>query len=315
VPSFRKESVLDIAWGIKAFLNLHVGVTRSDVPKVRHVDGRSQSGGIEAGNVVWIFGFGRSGSTWLSSMMGEMKGHTVWQEPTVGALFGNFYYGDPWIGAAHHNNPSFIMGSRRDIWVGLVRSFFLNSARAMFPAVGPTETLVVKEPYGSIGAPLLMEALPESRMIFLVRDPRDVVASSMDAFAPSGWGSHFLSANHVPDLDSEAWARLYSRSMGNARQAYENHQQRKALVRYEDLRVDTLSAMQRLYSALEIEVKDEALAEAVAKHSWEAIPEDQKGKGKFYRRADPGGWKQDLTAEEVQTVETITAPIPTEFYS
>ena len=79
--------------------------------------------------------------------------------------------------------------------------------------------------------------------------------------------------------------------------------------------MDTLSAMQRLYSALEIEVKDEALAEAVAKHSWEAIPEDQKGKGKFYRRADPGGWKQDLTAEEVQTVETITAPILTEFYS
>lgn len=51
-------------------------------------------GGIKAENVVWLFGFGRSGTTWLSSMMGDMKDHTVWAEPSVGALVGNFYYED-----------------------------------------------------------------------------------------------------------------------------------------------------------------------------------------------------------------------------
>src|SRR3712207_7418913 len=43
-------------------------------------------------NIVWIFGSGRSGSTWLSSMMGDIEGHTLWGEPWVGALFGNYYY-------------------------------------------------------------------------------------------------------------------------------------------------------------------------------------------------------------------------------
>src|SRR4051812_20295774 len=52
----------------------------------------SGEGGIRAENVVWIFGSGRTGSTWLGSIMGEIKGQTVWREPLVGTLFGNLYY-------------------------------------------------------------------------------------------------------------------------------------------------------------------------------------------------------------------------------
>jgi len=282
---------------------------------VRAFGKASQRDGIRAANVVWLFSFGRSGSTWLSAMMAEIEDHTVWHEPAVGALFGNFYYGDRWIGEAHHKNPLFILGSRREIWLSLIRSFVLDAARAMFPQLGNKATLLVRETYGSLGAPLLVEALPESAMILLVRDPRDVVASSLDAFAPRSWGASFLSANDVPDFDCEDWASLYMRNVGSARQAYENHAGRKILLRYEDLRVDTLDTMKRIYSSLEIAVDEERLANAVAKHSWEAIPEDQKGQGKFYRRASPGGWKDDLTAEEVQTVETLTAPILGEFYS
>jgi hypothetical protein len=55
-----------------------------------------RSAGVEAGvrpeNIVWIFGFGRTGSTWLSSMMADLEGHTLWQEPLIGELFGNLYY-------------------------------------------------------------------------------------------------------------------------------------------------------------------------------------------------------------------------------
>jgi Sulfotransferase domain len=86
------------------------------------------------------------------------------------------------------------------------------------------------------------------------------------------------------------------------------------LVRYEDLRANTLAEMKRLYATLEIPVQEKELARAVEKHSWENIPEEKKGEGKFYRKATPGGWQEDLTPKQAQIVERITAPLLNEFY-
>jgi hypothetical protein len=86
------------------------------------------------------------------------------------------------------------------------------------------------------------------------------------------------------------------------------------LVRYEDLRADTLGEMKRIYSTLEIPVDEAELAKAVERHSWENILEKEKGEGKFYRKAMPGGWRDDLTPEQVRMVEEITAPLLKEFY-
>ena len=39
---------------------------------------------VDPKNITWIFCSGRSGSTWLSNMMGELGGHHVWREPRIG---------------------------------------------------------------------------------------------------------------------------------------------------------------------------------------------------------------------------------------
>ena len=107
-------------------------------------------------------------------MMDEPKGHTVWHEPLVGALFGNFYY----VRAAHRQGGrNAILGKPKGLRRKLIRSFVLQAAEAKFPRAKEREYLIVKEPNGSLGAPLISAALPESRMIFLVRDPRDVAFS------------------------------------------------------------------------------------------------------------------------------------------
>jgi hypothetical protein len=75
-----------------------------------------------------------------------------------------------------------------------------------------------------------------------------------------------------------------------------------------------LGTMRRIYGELGIGVDPDELIRAVKKHSWENIPEEEKGKGKFYRRAVPGGWREDLTPEQVKTVERVTARLLEEFY-
>jgi hypothetical protein len=56
------------------------------------------------------------------------------------------------------------------------------------------------------------------------------------------------------------------------------------------------------------------LEQVVEKHSWENIPEDQKGQGKFYRKATPGGWREDLTPEQAESVARVTASLMKELY-
>jgi hypothetical protein len=52
----------------------------------------------------------------------------------------------------------------------------------------------------------------------------------------------------------------------------------------------------------------------VDKHAWENIPEEEKGQGKFYRKATPGGWREDLTPGQVEIVEQVSAPLLKAFY-
>jgi hypothetical protein len=72
--------------------------------------------------------------------------------------------------------------------------------------------------------------------------------------------------------------------------------------------------MKRIYSDLEIPVDEGELARSVEKHSWENIPEEEKGEGKFHRKAEPGGWREDLTPEQVEIVERVAGPLLGELY-
>ena len=280
-----------------------------------------RAGGVDPERMIWIFGSGRSGSTWLRSMMGEMGGVRVWEEPMIGRLFGEFYARST---KENLRSADFVMGDPiRKGWIDSIRTFALDGARYSNPRLGDKEYLVIKEPNGSVGALLLMEALPESRMILLVRDPRDVVASVLDAAREGGWlyesreggtGANLGKIDRKPNSFVRDRANMYRRGVESAELAYDAHKGPKALVRYEDLRADTLSEMRRIYSVLGVPVEEGELRRAVEKHSWENIPEGDKGRGKFYRKGMPGGWKEDLTPRQVELVMRATGALLETFY-
>jgi hypothetical protein len=317
VPVFRYPKVSGVARRVRAVLGLEAGVTRAALPDPTGTSAEGTSvGGIAPENMIWIFGTGRTGSTWLAAMMEEPEGHDVWFEPRVGTVF------DPQR-FQRHGGKHFILASQyKDVWLRSIRNFILDGANARFPELDGGY-LAVKEPGGSVGAGLIMEALPESGMVLLIRDPRDVVASWLDATRKGGWqtrrrGEGGRRAESLAETKPNAFVRrhanAYLQHVGSARRAYEAHEGRKVVVRYEDLRADTLGTMKRMYGELNIHVEEARLAKAVEKHSWENIPEEEKGQGKFYRKATPEAWREDLTRRQVKTVERITAPLLEEFY-
>ena len=280
-----------------------------------------EAAGVDPSNMVWIFCTSRSGSTWLRSMLAELTGAKVWEEPKVGQLFGNFY------DAAQEGqlgSTNFILGEpTRRGWIHSIRNFTLDGASYAQPFIGPQDYLVIKEPDGARGAPLLMQALPESRMVLLVRDPRDVVSSALDATRKGGWMYESmdeikLKRKNISDRKPRRFvrgrSRAYLHQIGNAKRAYDLHKGPKALIRYEDLKADTLSVMEKVCADLEIPVGKDQLSRVIEKHSWENVPKQEKGGGKFYRKGTSGGWKEDLTPGQAALVEKITAPLLEEMY-
>ena len=283
------------------------------------LEGGEQTTGVNPENVIWIFCTARSGSTWMRTMLADLLDGEVWEEPKVGRLFGEFYARAK---PTQLGRTNYVLGEpTREAWTRALRDFVLRTAWASHPSVTPERYLTVKEPGGAVGAPLLMAALPESRMVLLVRDPRDFAASVLDATRKGGWMQEGMDEWARKDLDSEkdvqrylrALSRQYVRQMSNGKKAFDDHDGPKIMIKYDDLRTDTLRTMRDLCSALELPVTEQTLAQVVDKHSFENIPQRERGEGKFYRKATSGGWKDDLTPEQAKIVEDITAPLIEEF--
>ena len=113
---------------------------------------------------------------------------------------------------------------------------------------------------------------------------------------------------------SNDWPKLVD-NVSAVKEAYASHPDgAKVLIRYEDLRATPLDCASYICDSLGIEVDREQLEQAVEGHAFENIPQENRGQGKFHRRATPGGWREDLTPEQARTVEEITGPLLREFY-
>ncbi len=342
MPEFGTHTVVEISRGIKAFLTLRMGLTRGEVPDPeasaspklaekphpKEDAPRSSTGNVNPANIVWILGSPRTGSTWLGQVLGEPWGHALWREPFFGVVLG---LRDNLANQEYVNSAQFMLGEpNREVWIGSMRRMFLDVAEAKFPNISPGHHLVVKEPNGSMSAPLIMEAFPESKLVFLVRDSRDVVASLLDAAKKDSWyGYDRYEASVAAALKTgepvagqrsdeqfvEQLAKNYVINMSAVKRAYDAHPAaQRVVVRYEDLRENPLESVTRICESLSIPTDEDQLWQAVEKNLWENIPKEKRGTGKFHRKATPGGWREDLTPDQARIVERVTAPLLTEFY-
>ena len=153
--------------------------------------------------LAWIFGSSRSGSTWLLRMLSDLGGVVPVDDPHLGHHLGVWRpiplawaaCEDPpplrTLLEAKANEPGYFFAERhRAAWEGPLRDLIVARFEAQAAEAGvadPAEAaFVVKEP-GSHVATFLAELFPSSKVIFLLRDGRDVVDSWLDAYSAGSW--------------------------------------------------------------------------------------------------------------------------------
>jgi len=285
--------------------------------------------GIEQ-RLIWIVGSSRSGSTWLTSMLAADRGVVAIDDPHIGhhlsvwrpiSLAWGTATGIPelrTLGDVKREQDDYFFSDRyRESWEPALRDLisarFAAQAADLAAERGVEDpAIVVKDPGASGVAELIGELFPRSRLLFLLRDGRDVIDSWLDAYRDGAWGvkegTYPLSAEgRLAFLRWQASVWLYRTE--TVERAFRAHDPaRRSIVRYEDLRAHPARALGGLCRDLEIPVTSERVGEIVAEHAFEGVPRDRRGDGERIRRAEPGGWRRNLSAPERAAIDQIIGP-------
>ena len=289
--------------------------------------------GSSGERLAWIFGSSRSGSTWLLRMLSQLRSVVPIDDPHIGHHLGVWRpiplaWGTAeelpelrTLGDYKREKRDYFFSERyRDHWqpalCELLRARFEAQAAEDAKARRIDDPLVVvKEPASHV-ADMLVELFPSSRLIWLLRDGRDVVDSWLDAYREGTWAAEG-GAYPVSDdgrlamvrWQSSVWLRrteVMQRTFANL------DPDQRLLVRYEDLREDPTRALERICELLEISEDGDRIDAVANANLYERVPVGERGEGREIRRAAPGGWRESMSAEEIEAMHRILAPKLTE---
>jgi Sulfotransferase family len=299
--------------------------------------------------LVWIFGSPRSGSTWLLELLiHPLALHGDWTGDDVGLdqrrsaegatpeavpinepyipqhltppLFEDQSGSGDFIAATlnsfRHGQPDYFLSDRyAETWRPRLRALVLDRLRVQADEISASYALrdplvVIKEPNGSTGADFVMSLVPRARMIFLLRDGRDVVDSMVDAQQPGGWLERTWDDTAATERGRLEIVRresmLWLGRTQSVQRAYDEHPASlRHLVRYEDLRADPHRVLAELDSWLGLGRDDGARAEAIRSRDFDSVPDDVRGPGKQLRAAQPGLWRSSRSAAEQQVMAEV----------
>jgi len=266
-------------------------------------------------NLIWIFGSTRSGTTWLATKLLTFQTNHI-NEPNLSKYLGFAApeFSDDLTDMDYfRHRPGYFFSERyKETWVYFLRKLILN--RIFAESQDLSKKIIIQEP-GGLGHYVIAQCLKNSKIIVILRDGRDVVDSTLDARVNLPPGGRFTKLMKKPLSSDKRTLFIKNRSIfwvrqiENLKRAYENHQKELCLlIKYEDLRNDTIVELEKIYQFIGNNISKQDIEKIVEKFKFENIPDGQKGKGKFYRSASPGKWRQNMNEEEQKIMEDVMGP-------
>jgi hypothetical protein len=281
-------------------------------------------GDVES-SLVWLLGSPRTGSTWLLNLLRIDPRVSVVDEPAIGSHLGLFaadVMGSHPVGfdraemlltaSRAQDDQYFFCSSATPTWGPHLRRLLLDRLGLhLRDRTRGSGLLVIKEPAGSQSAELILSVLPKSRLLFLVRDGRDVIDSEIDAVQKGGWLAELFKTDEVVQGDErlrfvESQAHRWVARTEAVERAFLKHPPAlRHRVSYETLIDDTYGAVSGILEWLGSSLDSDVVRRHVERLSFDALPEGATGPGRFARAASPGLWRTNLTPPEQTVVNKI----------
>lgn len=302
--------------------------------------------------LTWIWGSPRSGSTWLLKLLtdpleadpevplgfrlpeGGLDG-SVDSVPVDESFISNHLapsLAEPrrvngrWVPGTLNNlmrpKPAYVFSDEyTDVWRPAARQFalarfagVLDRVRAERVALADDYRVVIKETNGSHAADVVMETLPASKLLLLIRDGRDVVDSILAAYKPKAFMANKFKHSFKTSRERSEGARWaaekWACNTDMTLKAMEGHPaELTRVVRYEDLLADGVRELGALYEWMGLPREPGRVERIVADRSFSALPADDRGPLTRNRAASPGLWRENLSRKEQRTVHEVCGPL------
>jgi len=261
-------------------------------------------------NIVFVVGCPRSGTTWVQKLLAAHAQIKTGQESDLFAL-----YVGPQL-RAWRNNLDQSENSRGGLglacyhremeFMDILRTYLDALLAPMVAGLNDGELFVEKSPAHALFLNEIMELLPESRIIHVLRDPRDVVASLMAA--SKSWGKSWAPGNAAHA--TMTWLSHVRSARTAAQTAPCGHFLETT---YELLYSSPHEELKKMMDFLGLSWSEANLAQAIEANSAENIlrtggtPIQVRGEfggsggrvasepSGFLRKARPGAWRNDLS--------------------
>jgi Sulfotransferase family len=210
----------------------------------------------------------------------------------------------------------FFSAKYADVWLPdlrrLLNDRFLAHLEREVGGTGARDALLlIKEPNGSQSADVIAHAQPEARLLFLLRDGRDVVDSELASFLVGGWQER--SFDHMHGVEEAERLEFVTRSAYQwlwrtevVETAFAEHRGPKHMLRYEDLLREPERHLGELFEWLDVRRDRVDVARVVDEFAFERLP--YRGPDAQNRFARPGAWRDNLRPDERRAVQKILFP-------
>jgi len=236
----------------------------------------------------WLIGCGRTGSTWLSEMLGDLPSFRRWHEPYFGRFFKHLQDRPDDV----KRSSSFFSERGNRVWIEGLRKLFYEVAMDRFPNLGE-QTLIVKEVNTPEYYHWIAQVFPHSKLVLLVRDPYDILDSYLALQQPGSWNQSFRDAKIEPlsQQGVRRTAKHIEQCLTLALAAFDAFPQRQRLwLTYESLLEDPAEGLRQLGDLMDRPLQEADLSAVIERHRFENYK--QTGPLAFRRQGQASKWKQ-----------------------